>query len=143
MGLLGPKATCRAAEACRQVGKPIWASEESSSYDDMNGAACWGRVINSHWVINKLPEVNVALLSAHVLLPRESEDDVFHHVEPGRRKLCTPYVGAMFSQVAPVRASGRCLLSRDKLVCQFYDDLCRALERPLRSEPCHLGDGVP
>ncbi|CAE7023212.1 galc [Symbiodinium natans] len=40
--------------ACNQLGKPIWASEESSSYDDMNGAACWGRVINSHWVINRM-----------------------------------------------------------------------------------------
>ena len=23
------------------TGQPIWASEESSSYDDLNGAACW------------------------------------------------------------------------------------------------------
>lgn len=40
--------------ACQRLEKPIWASEESSSYDDLNGAACWGRVINSHWVINKI-----------------------------------------------------------------------------------------
>ncbi|CAE7706485.1 galc [Symbiodinium pilosum] len=40
--------------ACHQLAKPLWASEESSSYDDMNGAACWGRVINSHWVLNKM-----------------------------------------------------------------------------------------
>jgi len=39
---------------CHSLGKPIWASEESSSYDDLNGAACWGRVINSHWVINQM-----------------------------------------------------------------------------------------
>jgi hypothetical protein len=26
---------------CDALGKPIWASEESSSYDDLNGAACW------------------------------------------------------------------------------------------------------
>mmetsp|Transcript_16415 Transcript_16415/g.38937 ORF Transcript_16415/g.38937 Transcript_16415/m.38937 type:complete len:903 (-) Transcript_16415:167-2875(-) len=40
--------------ACHKLGKPIWASEESSSYDDANGAACWGRVMNSHWVINQM-----------------------------------------------------------------------------------------
>ncbi|CAK9054683.1 unnamed protein product [Durusdinium trenchii] len=40
--------------ACQRLNKPIWASEESSSYDDLNGAACWWRVINSHWVINKI-----------------------------------------------------------------------------------------
>jgi len=40
--------------ACQKLNKPVWASEESSSYDDLNGAACWGRVINSHWVINKI-----------------------------------------------------------------------------------------
>lgn len=39
---------------CQSLGKPIWSSEESSSYDDMNGAACWGRIINSHWVINQM-----------------------------------------------------------------------------------------
>ncbi|CAE8624763.1 unnamed protein product, partial [Polarella glacialis] len=42
---------------CRKLGygvkggKPLWASEESSSYDDINGAACWARVITSHWVL--------------------------------------------------------------------------------------------
>lgn len=25
--------------------------QESSSYDDLNGAACWARVIASHWVL--------------------------------------------------------------------------------------------
>lgn len=38
---------------CYKLNKPIWASEESSSYDDLNGAACWGRVITSHWVLSK------------------------------------------------------------------------------------------
>lgn len=37
---------------CHDLGKPLWASEESSSYDDLNGAACWGRIVNSHWVLN-------------------------------------------------------------------------------------------
>jgi len=43
---------------CRKIGfgvdggsKPTWASEESSSYDDLNGAACWARIITSHWVL--------------------------------------------------------------------------------------------
>lgn len=35
---------------CHGLDKPVWASEESSSYDDLNGAACWGRIITSHWV---------------------------------------------------------------------------------------------
>ena len=34
--------------ACHALQKPLWASEESSSYDDLNGAACWGRV-HSAW----------------------------------------------------------------------------------------------
>ena len=41
-------------EACRALNKTIWASEESSSYDDANGAACWARVINSHWVLQQM-----------------------------------------------------------------------------------------
>ena len=39
---------------CQSLEKPIWASEESSSYDDLNGAACWGRVITSHYVLNQM-----------------------------------------------------------------------------------------
>ena len=37
---------------CHALGKPVWASEESSSYDDLNGAACWARVVNSHYVLS-------------------------------------------------------------------------------------------
>ena len=37
---------------CDALGKPIWASEESSSYDDLNGAACWARVVQSHYVMS-------------------------------------------------------------------------------------------
>jgi galactosylceramidase len=37
---------------CHNLNKPVWASEESSSYDDLNGAACWARVINSHYVLS-------------------------------------------------------------------------------------------
>ena len=39
---------------CHSLNKPIWASEESSSYDDLNGAACWGRVITSHYSLNSM-----------------------------------------------------------------------------------------
>lgn len=44
-------------DECRQIGfgvkggKPIWSSEESSSFDDLNGAACWARIIAAHWVL--------------------------------------------------------------------------------------------
>ena len=40
------------ATACDGLGKPIWASEESSSYDDLNGAGCWARVVHSHYVLS-------------------------------------------------------------------------------------------
>eukprot|EP00039_Didymoeca_costata_P019847 m.339152 g.339152 ORF g.339152 m.339152 type:complete len:813 (+) comp18686_c0_seq1:84-2522(+) len=39
---------------CHSLNKPFWASEESSSYDDLNGAACWARVVTSHWVLSKI-----------------------------------------------------------------------------------------
>ena len=39
-------------DECHSLDKPVWASEESSSYDDLNGAACWARVINSHYVLS-------------------------------------------------------------------------------------------
>ena len=42
---------------CHSFGKPVWASEESSSYDDLNGAACWARVINSHYVLERITSV--------------------------------------------------------------------------------------
>lgn len=35
---------------CHSLGKPVWASEESSSFDDLNGAACWGNIVSSHWI---------------------------------------------------------------------------------------------
>ena len=35
---------------CHALNKPVWASEESSSFDDLNGAACWARVVHSHFV---------------------------------------------------------------------------------------------
>eukprot|EP00039_Didymoeca_costata_P022216 m.4005 g.4005 ORF g.4005 m.4005 type:complete len:975 (+) comp2877_c0_seq1:110-3034(+) len=37
---------------CHNLGKPVWASEESSSYDDLNGAACWARVVHSHYALS-------------------------------------------------------------------------------------------
>ena len=39
-------------DACFELNKPVWASEESSSYDDLNGAGCWARVINSHYALS-------------------------------------------------------------------------------------------
>lgn len=40
--------------SCHRLGLPVWASEESSSFDDLNGAACWARVMNAHWVLNSM-----------------------------------------------------------------------------------------
>ena len=34
--------------------KPIWSSEDSSSYGDLNGACCWARNIISHYVLNNI-----------------------------------------------------------------------------------------
>jgi galactosylceramidase len=39
---------------CSSIGLPIWSSEESSSYDDLNGAACWARVLASHYVLHNM-----------------------------------------------------------------------------------------
>ena len=39
---------------CHKLGKPLWASEESSSYDDLNGAACWARITNAHYVLSSM-----------------------------------------------------------------------------------------
>ena len=44
-------------------------------------------------------------------------------------------------QTATVRLC-RCLLSRYRLVCQLHADVGRTVERPLRGEPGHLGDGA-
>ena len=40
--------------SCSTLGKPVWSAEESSSYDDVNGAACWARVMNSHFVLSNM-----------------------------------------------------------------------------------------
>lgn len=42
------------AQSCAPLGKIIWSAEESSSYDDLNGAACWARVIASHYILNNM-----------------------------------------------------------------------------------------
>lgn len=39
---------------CHALNKPLWSSEESSSYDDLNGASCLARVMVSHWVLSKI-----------------------------------------------------------------------------------------
>lgn len=39
-------------DGCHKLEKPFWSSEESSSYADNNGAACWARVISSHFVLS-------------------------------------------------------------------------------------------
>ena len=39
---------------CYSLDKPIWSSEESSSFDDYNGASCWARIITSHYVLSNI-----------------------------------------------------------------------------------------
>ena len=50
IGLHYPSDFARYMQTCNATGKPVWASEESSSFDDLNGAACWARVVHSHYV---------------------------------------------------------------------------------------------
>ena len=33
-----------------QTGKPLWASEDMSTYNDLRGAGCWARVLNQNYV---------------------------------------------------------------------------------------------
>ena len=32
---------------CHRLNKPVWSAEESSSYNDLNGASCWARCITA------------------------------------------------------------------------------------------------
>ena len=32
---------------CHRLNKPVWSAEESSSYNDLNGASCWARVLHA------------------------------------------------------------------------------------------------
>ena len=45
---LSPWAQRVAATAGHSLKKPFWASEESSSYDDINGGACWVGTATAH-----------------------------------------------------------------------------------------------
>lgn len=37
---------------CHRLNKPVWSAEESSSYNDLNGASCWARVVHAHYVLS-------------------------------------------------------------------------------------------
>ena len=41
--------TVSSAQA-EQTGKPLWASEDMSTYNDLRGAGCWARVLNQNYV---------------------------------------------------------------------------------------------
>lgn len=32
------------------TGKPLWASEDMSTYNDLRGAGCWARILNQNYV---------------------------------------------------------------------------------------------
>ena len=63
------------------TGKPLWASEEDSTYNNAVGAACWARVINQNYVRGNLSasvssgaahnaaELNPLHLDCRILLP--------------------------------------------------------------------------
>jgi galactosylceramidase len=52
IGLHYPSDFAGGYAGCHALGKPVWLSEESSSYDDLNGAACWARVMKSHYALS-------------------------------------------------------------------------------------------
>eukprot|EP00466_Bigelowiella_natans_P021206 jgi/Bigna1/91286/estExt_fgenesh1_pg.C_950041 len=54
LGFHYPKEDDGGWPACKELNLPMWASEESSSYDDENGAQCWSRVLNAHFVLNNI-----------------------------------------------------------------------------------------
>jgi len=49
------------------TGKPLWASEEDSTYNNAVGAACWARVINQNYVRGQMSaSINWNLISAYM-----------------------------------------------------------------------------
>ena len=40
----------QSGDVAESTGKPLWASEEDSTYNNAVGAACWARVINQNYV---------------------------------------------------------------------------------------------
>ena len=53
--------TASTAEAV-ETGKPLWASEDMSTYNDLRGAGCWARVLNQNYVNG------VRLLKQHCMM---------------------------------------------------------------------------
>jgi galactosylceramidase len=33
-----------------ETGKPVWASEDMSTYNNLRGAGCWARILNQNFV---------------------------------------------------------------------------------------------
>jgi len=50
----------------KTTGKPLWASEDDSTYNNDVGAACWGRVINRNYVNGQMTgSINWNLIAAY------------------------------------------------------------------------------
>jgi galactosylceramidase len=54
LGFHNPRDDSNIWPDCSSIGLPIWSSKESSSYDDLNGAACWARVLASHYALHNM-----------------------------------------------------------------------------------------
>ena len=53
--------------AAEQTGKPLWASEDDSTYNNDIGAGCWARIINQNYVNgNMTASINWNLIAAYM-----------------------------------------------------------------------------
>lgn len=115
---------------CDALGKPIWASEESSSYDDLNGAACWARVVQSHYVMSGITaSIMWNLVGAYY---------------PGKPHYhCYPrLILIILILILIIIAYVLSLFSRHILVCLVDVDVSAAMEWPLLAHGSSLVSAV-
>lgn len=43
--------TLNSSTAAQQSGKPLWSSEDYSTYSDYIGGGCWARILNQNYVM--------------------------------------------------------------------------------------------
>ena len=65
------------------TGKPLWASEDDSTYSNDVGAECWGRIINRNFVLgNMTASINWNLLSAYMKGTNWYRAGIFNAMKP-------------------------------------------------------------
>eukprot|EP00927_Polykrikos_kofoidii_P020908 TRINITY_DN1997_c0_g1_i3.p1 TRINITY_DN1997_c0_g1~~TRINITY_DN1997_c0_g1_i3.p1 ORF type:complete len:867 (-),score=85.44 TRINITY_DN1997_c0_g1_i3:169-2733(-) len=87
------RASCRGLGFGGIGGKPIWSSEESSSFADQRGAACWARAMSSHWVYQGMTSSmmwnlvgsylhGTSWYGSSMLIANEPFSGAFHSLDP-------------------------------------------------------------